>query len=260
MDAQDIIHPENLVYQKSNLLYDTPFNFCPGCGHGTIVRLIAEVVEEMQIEHDVIGISPIGCSVLLYDFFKFDVINASHGRAAAVATALKRVMPEKYIFSYQGDGDIAAIGTSETIHTCNRGENITIFFINNAIYGMTGGQMAPTTLLGMKTSTTPKGRLTQESGGPLKFTEMLANLDGTYYATRQSVHTPLAVRKAKKAIRLALENQKKEQGTSIVEFVSNCNSGWRMEPVASNEWMQENMFPIFPIGDIKVDGKLVQRP
>jgi 2-oxoglutarate ferredoxin oxidoreductase subunit beta len=259
MDIKDIIRPENRVYKKSDLLYDTTFNFCPGCGHGTIVRLIAEVVQEMGIEHEVIGISPIGCSVLLYDFFRFDVINASHGRAAAAATALKRVMPDRYIFSYQGDGDIAAIGTSETIHTCNRGENITIFFINNAIYGMTGGQMAPTTLTGMKTSTTPGGRLTQESGFPLHFTEMLASLDGTYYATRQAVHTPAAVRKAKKAIRLSLENQKLERGTSVVEFVSNCNSGWRMEPVASNQWMEEHMFPVFPLGDIKCEGKLIQR-
>ena len=166
MEAKDIIKPENLVYQKSRLMAEKQFNFCPGCGHGVVVRTIAEVIEEMGIEHDVIGISPVGCSVFLYDFYKFDVVEAAHGRACAVATGIKRVQPDKYVFTYQGDGDLAAIGTGETMHACNRGENIVIVFINNGIYGMTGGQMAPTTLEGMKTTTCPRGRDVKTMGYP----------------------------------------------------------------------------------------------
>ncbi|MBQ5996563.1 MAG: 2-oxoglutarate oxidoreductase, partial [Bacteroidales bacterium] len=188
MDVKDIIREENLVYKKSRLLTDTPFNFCPGCGHGTVVRLIAEVIEEMGIEHDTVGISPVGCSVFLYDFYDFDVVEAAHGRATAVATGIKRVMPDKFVFTYQGDGDLAAIGTGETIHACNRGENFVIVFINNGIYGMTGGQMAPTTLEGMKTATCPRGRDVKTMGYPLNITPLRAQLDGTYYVTRQAVH------------------------------------------------------------------------
>jgi len=253
-----IIRPENLVYQKSNLLTDTVFNYCPGCSHGTVTRLIAEVVEEMGIRQETIGISPVGCSVLLYEFYRFDVIEAAHGRATAVATGIKRVQPDKYVFTYQGDGDLAAIGTGETIHTVNRGENIAIIFINNAIYGMTGGQMAPTTLVGQRTSTTPAGRDAVSMGFPLQITQMIAQLEGCYYASRQAVHTPAAVRKAKKAIRTAFENQKKNRGTSFIEIVSTCSSGWKMTPVQANQWMEENMFPVFPLGDLKVEGKLIQ--
>jgi len=177
---------------------------------------------------------------------------AAHGRAPALATAVKRLNPDQFVFTYQGDGDLAAIGTAETIHACNRGENITIIFINNGIYGMTGGQMAPTTLPGMKASTCPFGRDVEIMGNPLKITELLAQLPGTYYVTRQSVHTPGAVRKCKKAIRKAFENQKLNKGVSFVEVVSNCNSGWKMKPVDSNKWMEENMFPYYPMGDIKV--------
>lgn len=252
-----IIRPENLVYQKSKLLTDTEFNYCPGCSHGTATRLIAEVVEEMGIQYQTIGISPVGCSVLLYEFYKFDVVEAAHGRATAIATGIKRVQPDKFVFTYQGDGDLAAIGTGETIHTINRGENITIIFINNAIYGMTGGQLAPTTLIGQKTATTPMGRDPKTTGYPLKITSMIAPLEGCYYATRQAVHTPSAVRKAKKAIRTAFENQKKCMGTSFVEIVSTCNSGWKMSPVKANQWMEEHMFAEYPLGDLKVDGKLV---
>jgi 2-oxoglutarate ferredoxin oxidoreductase subunit beta len=259
MDIKEIIQPENLVYKKTSLFTDKVLSYCPGCGHGTIHRLILEVIEEMGIITDTIGIAPVGCSVLAYEFMDIDMIQAAHGRASAAATGVKRVWPEKYVFSYQGDGDLAAIGTAETIHTCNRGENIAIFFVNNGIYGMTGGQMAPTTIAGMKTSTSPYGRDIKMMGNPLKITEMVAQLDGTYYVARHSVHTPANVRKAKKAIRAAFENQKLDKGVSFIEFVSNCNSGWKMTPVQSNKWMEDNMFPFYPLGDIKVDGKMVDK-
>jgi 2-oxoglutarate ferredoxin oxidoreductase subunit beta len=181
-----------------------------------------------------------------------DMQQAAHGRAPAVATGIKRLYPDKFVFTYQGDGDLAAIGTCETIHACNRGENITIFFVNNGIYGMTGGQMAPTTLPGMKTATSPFGRDVETMGHPLKITELIANLPGTYFVTRQSVHTPANVRKAKKAIEKAIQYQKLNKGLNFVEIVSNCNSGWKMTPLESNKWMEENMFPFYPLGDIKV--------
>ena len=257
MDIKDIIKPENLVYQKTSLMTDKPLSYCPGCGHGTAHRILMEVIEEMGIQSETIGVAPVGCSVLAYDFMNVDMVGASHGRAPAVATGIKRCWPEKFVYTYQGDGDLAAIGTAETIHAANRGENITIIFINNGIYGMTGGQMAPTTLPGMKTSTSPYGRDLKSMGNPLKMTELLAQLPGTCYVTRQSVHPPRNVRRAKKAIRAAFESQKENKGLSLVEIVSNCNSGWKMEPVASNEWMVDNMFPFYPLGDIKVDGKLV---
>lgn len=253
----DIIQPENIVYKKTELLSERALTYCPGCGHGTANRLILEVIEEMGILSETIGIAPVGCSVLMYEFLEIDIIQAAHGRASAAATGVKRVFPEKYVFSYQGDGDLAAIGTGETLHTCNRGENIAIFFINNGIYGMTGGQMAPTTLPGMRTSTSPYGRDIASTGPPLDMTKLISGLDGTYYVTRQAVHTPSAVRKAKKAIRNAFENQKLNKGVSFVEIVTNCNSGWKMAPVASNKWMEENMFPHYVLGDIKVDGKLL---
>jgi 2-oxoglutarate ferredoxin oxidoreductase subunit beta len=231
---------------------DNVLSYCPGCGHGTAHRLIAEVIEEMGIQDKTIGIAPVGCSVLAYNYFDVDMQQAAHGRAPALATAVKRLMPDKFVFTYQGDGDLAAIGTAETIHACNRGENITIVFINNGIYGMTGGQMAPTTLPGMKSSTSPYGRDIVTMGNPLKMTELVAHLPGTCYVTRQAVHTPAAVRKAKKAIRKAFELQKEKKGTTFVEIVSNCNSGWKMTPIQANKWMEENMFPFYPLGDIKV--------
>jgi 2-oxoglutarate/2-oxoacid ferredoxin oxidoreductase subunit beta len=258
IDIKDIIKEENLVYSKTSLMTDTPLSYCPGCGHGTAHRIIMEVVEEMGIQSDVIGVAPVGCSVLAYDFMDIDMLQAPHGRAPAVATGLKRVMPDKYIFTYQGDGDLAAIGTGETIHACNRGENITIVFINNGIYGMTGGQMAPTTIEGMVSSTSPYGRNVETMGNPIKMTELVARLPGTYYITRQAVHKPGNVRKTKKAIRKAFENQKLKKGVSLVEIVSNCNSGWKMTPVKANKWMEENMFPFYPLGDIKVDGEIVR--
>ncbi len=259
IESGDIIKDENLVYSKTKVLTDNVMHYCPGCGHGTAHRLIAEVIEEMDIQSETIGITPVGCAVLMYNYLDIDMQEAAHGRAPAVATAVKRLMPEKFVFTYQGDGDLAAIGTAETIHACNRGENITVFFINNGIYGMTGGQMAPTTLVNMMSSTSPYGRDVQMMGNPLKMTELVAQLPGTFYVTRQAVHTPSNVRKAKKAIRKALENQKLKKGLSLVEIVSNCNSGWKMSPVQANQWMVENMFPFYPLGDIKLDGKLVNQ-
>lgn len=249
---EDIRKEENLIYKKTDHLTDKALSYCPGCGHGTAHRIIMEVLDEMGIQKDTIGIAPVGCSVLAYDFMNIDMQQAAHGRAPALATAIKRLLPEKFVFTYQGDGDLAAIGTAETIHACNRGENITIFFVNNGIYGMTGGQMAPTTLPGMKSSTSPYGRDVPSMGHPLKITELIATLPGTYYVTRQAVHTPRNVRQTKKAVRKALEYQKLNRGVTFVEIVSNCNSGWKMTPVASNEWMVDNMFPYYPLGDIKV--------
>jgi 2-oxoglutarate/2-oxoacid ferredoxin oxidoreductase subunit beta len=252
MTREEIIKPENLVYRRTPVLTENVMHYCPGCGHGTVHRLVAEVIEEMGIQEKTIGIAPVGCAVLAYNYFDVDFIEAAHGRAPAVGTAVKRLHPEHFVFTYQGDGDLAAIGTAETIHACNRGENIVMIFVNNGIYGMTGGQMAPTTLKGMKTSTSPYGREIDTMGPPLKMTELVAQLPGTYYVTRQAVYTPALVRKAKKAIRLAFENQKLNKGVSFVEIVSNCNSGWKMTPVKSNEWLEENMLPFYPLGDIKV--------
>jgi len=259
MNLEDIIREENIVYRRTPLLTDKALSYCPGCGHGTTHRLIMEVIEEMGIQSEVIGIAPVGCSVLAYEFMDIDMVEAAHGRAPAVATGIKRTWPGKFVFTYQGDGDLAAIGTSETIHCCNRGENITMIFINNGIYGMTGGQMAPTTIPGMKSSTSPFGRDVAMMGYPLKITELVAQLPGTYYVSRQSVHTPASVRKAKKAIRKAFENQKLSKGVSFVEIVSNCNSGWKMTPVQANKWLEENMLAFYPPGDLKVDGKLMEQ-
>ena len=251
MDIKDIIKPENRVYGKTPLLTDNVMHYCPGCSHGTVHKLIAEVIEEMGIQEKTIGVSPVGCSVFAYNYLDIDWQQAAHGRAPALATATKRLHPEKYVFTYQGDGDLASIGTAEIMHACNRGENIVVIFINNAIHGMTGGQMAPTTLIGMKTATTPYGRDPKLHGNPLKITELIAQLDGTCFVTRQSVHNPANVRKAKKAIRKAFENSMMDKGTSFVEIVGTCNSGWKLSPVKSNEWMVENMFPKYPLGDIK---------
>ena len=259
ISADDIVKQENLVYKKTPVLTGNVMHYCPGCGHGTTHRLIAEVIEEMNIQSETIGITPVGCSVLMYNYLDIDMQGAAHGRAPALATAVKRLMPEKFVFTYQGDGDLAAIGTAETIHACNRGENFTIFFINNGIYGMTGGQMAPTTLPEMKSSTSPYGRDVKMMGNPLKITELVARLPGTYYVTRQAVHTPANVRKAKKAIRQAFESQKLKKGLSLVEIVSNCNSGWKMSPVQANKWMVENMLPFYPLGDIKLEGRLLNK-
>ncbi|MCC8089463.1 MAG: thiamine pyrophosphate-dependent enzyme [Rikenellaceae bacterium] len=250
-DLKVEIKPENLVYKKSTVLTDETMHYCPGCSHGTIHNIIAEVIEEMGIQESTIGVSPVGCSVFAYNFIDTDWVQSAHGRGAAVATALKRLMPEKMVFTYQGDGDLAAIGTGETIHACNRGENITIIFVNNAIYGMTGGQMAPTTIMGMRTATSPEGRQADLHGYPFKVSNMVALLDGVSYVTRQAVNSPANVRKAKRALRKCFDKSMAGKGTSFIEFVATCNSGWKMSPAASNKWMEENMFPVYPLGDIK---------
>ena len=244
--------PENLVYVRPSAFTDAPTHYCPGCTHGVAHRLIAEVLDEMEITDRTIGVAPVGCSVFMYNYFATDFVQAPHGRAPAMATGIKRVLPDRIVFTYQGDGDLAAIGTAETIHACNRGENILIIFINNGIYGMTGGQMAPTTLPGMKSSTSPYGRDVKTMGNPLKITDIVASLPGSYYVTRQSVHTAANVKKTKKAIRKAVQYQKLNKGTCLVEIVSNCPSGWKMTPVQSNKWMEENMFPYYPLGDLKI--------
>lgn len=251
MNKEEIIQKDTVVECKPRLLNDNTMHYCPGCSHGVVHKLVAEIIEEMGAEHIAIGIAPVGCAVMAYNYVDIDWIEAAHGRAPAIATAVKRLNPSRLVFSYQGDGDLAAIGTAETIHAANRGENIAIIFINNGIYGMTGGQMAPTTLEGMVTSTTPYGRRVELNGYPLRITELLAQLDGTCYVTRQSVHTAPAVRKAKKAIRKAFENSIKGLGTSIVEIVSTCSSGWKMSPEKANDWMAEHMFEKYPLGDLK---------
>jgi 2-oxoglutarate ferredoxin oxidoreductase subunit beta len=249
---KEIIKPENLVYKRTGIMTDTVLSYCPGCGHGTAHRILAELIEEEGLQSKAIGVSPVGCSVLLYNFLDIDWQEAAHGRAPAVATAIKRLLPDRFVFTYQGDGDLAAIGTAETIHACNRGENFLIIFINNGIYGMTGGQMAPTTIPGMKSSTSPFGRDVRMMGNPLKMTDIVATLPGTYYVTRQSVHTPANVKKTKWALRKAIQYQFHNKGTCFVEIVSNCPSGWKMTPVESIRWMEENMLPFYPLGDMKV--------
>ncbi len=250
-DINEIIKEENLVYSKSKVLTDNIMSYCPGCTHGVVHKLVAEAIEEMNIQEKTIGVCPVGCSVLAYKFLDIDIQQASHGRAPAVATAIARLKPDKYVFTYQGDGDLASIGTAEIIHACNRGENIVVIFINNGIYGMTGGQMAPTSLIGMPTSTSPYGRDAKLAGNPLKITELFAQLPGTTFVTRQAAHTPAAVRKCKKAILKAFENVGNKKGTSFIEVVSTCSSGWKLSPVKSNEWMVEHMLPFYQLGDLK---------
>lgn len=251
MKPEEIILPENRVYTRPRLLNNNTMHYCPGCSHGVVHRIIAELIEEMGLENRSIGIAPVGCAVFAYKYIDIDWIEAAHGRAPALATAAKRLNPDRLVFTYQGDGDLAAIGTAETIHAANRGENITIIFINNGIYGMTGGQMAPTTLEGMKTATTPYGRRIDLNGYPLNISDLLARLDGTCYVTRQAVHTPASVRKAKNAIKKAFENSMNKRGTSVVEIVGTCSSGWKMTPEKANQWMAEHMTAHYPLGDLK---------
>ena len=248
---KDIISPENLVYEKPRLMNDTAMHYCAGCSHGVVHKLVAEVIAEMGMEYKAIGVSPVGCGVFAYRYIDIDWQEAPHGRAPALATGIKRLWPDRLVFTYQGDGDLACIGTAEAIHSLNRGENITIIFINNAIYGMTGGQMAPTTLLGQKTATCPYGREPQLHGYPLNLTELASHLEGTCYVTRQSVETVASIHKAKKAIRKAFEASMKGLGSSLVEVVSTCNSGWKMTPQKANEWMQEHMIEKYPKGVFK---------
>jgi 2-oxoglutarate/2-oxoacid ferredoxin oxidoreductase subunit beta len=240
-----------LVYEKPSTLRDVAMHYCPGCAHSLVHKLLMEVVEEMGIQETTIGIAPVGCSVFAYEYMNIDMQQAAHGRAAAVATAVKRLMPDKYVFTYQGDGDLAAIGIAETIHAINRGENILIVFINNAVYGMTSGQMAPTTLPGMSSTTTPTGRDTGFYGFPIKVSEMMAQLPGAFYVTRQVVNSANGVRRTKKALQNALKYQQLNKGTCLVEIIGNCPSNWKMTPLECSDFIDEQMVPTFALGDIK---------
>ncbi len=243
---------ETILYQRPESMEEHPFHFCPGCGHGIVFRLVAEVIDELKIRERAICVASIGCSVNSYEFFNFDGLESAHGRAPAVATAIKRCHPHLIPFTYQGDGDLAAIGTAEIVHACARGENITTIFVNNAIYGMTGGQMAPTTLLGMYSTSTTTGRKPSLAGYPIRVCEMLSTLEGTAYVARVAVHSPAAVRKAKQAIKLAFRTQLANLGMSLVEVLSPCPTNWRVEPVKAMEWLAENMLPHYPLGEYKV--------
>ncbi len=241
-----------VVFEKSKVLTDAPLHYCPGCTHGIIHRLVAEAIEELGIEGRTIGVAPVGCSVMAYDYFTTDFIQAPHGRAPAVATGVKRADPENNIvFTYQGDGDLAAIGTAETVHAAARRENITVIFVNNAIYGMTGGQMAPTTLPGQVTQTSPYGRDVETVGYPVKVCELLQNVDGAAYLERVSVNNPANVKKAKKAIKKAFQNQIDGKGFSLVEVVSTCPTNWGMTPEKALKWLEDNMLPYYPLGVYK---------
>ncbi len=242
----------DIVADRPSRLLDVHMHYCPGCGHSVVHRLLMEVVQELDIRDKTVGIAPVGCAVLAYDYLDIDMQEAAHGRATAVATGIKRVRPDLIVFTYQGDGDLAAIGTAETVHTVNRGEKIVIVFINNGIYGMTGGQMAPTTLPDMVTSTTPEGRDVTTHGFPLRIADMVALLPGARYVTRQSVTSAKGVRKLKKALLKAFQDQLDDkEGTSFIEVVSNCPAGWKMTPVESNQWLEENVLKYYPLGDLK---------
>ena len=247
---------EKMVYQRPESLRDVPTHYCPGCTHGTAHRLIAEVLDEMGLRENTIGVAPVGCSVFAYRYFKMDFVEAAHGRAPAMATGIKRVLPGNTVFTYQGDGDLASIGMAEIMHAAARGENITVIFINNAIYGMTGGQMAPTTLPGMKTTSSPLGRDVELAGYPIRMAEILSNLDGASYVVRRSLHNAANIRKSKKAIRLAFEAQERGLGFSMVELLSSCPTNWKISPQDALEFVAEEMVPVFPLGDYKVSSVL----
>ena len=240
-----------LVFDRPKSLSDVPLSYCPGCTHGIIHRLVADAIDSLGVAERTVGVAPVGCSVMAYNFFECDMIQAAHGRAPAVATGLKRARPENIIFTYQGNGDLAAIGTAEIVHAAARGENITVIFVNNAIYGMTGGQMAPTTLPGQVTQTTPYGRDAHMAGLPVKVCEMLSALDGPAYIARVSADTVKNVNAAKKAIRKAFQTQIDGAGFSLVEVLSTCPTNWGLDPVESMDWLRENMAPYYPLGVYK---------
>lgn len=239
------------LYQRPFVLKDAPTHYCAGCGHGILHRIVAEVIDELGLADKAIAVAPVGCAVIAYHYWRLDCAEAAHGRALAVATAIKRVQPGKIVFTYQGDGDLAAIGTAETIHAANRGENLTVIFVNNAVYGMTGGQMAPTTLLAQKTATTPFGRDKASDGSPLKISEMLVLLDGVYSVERTSVNSPKGVMNTKRALKQAFENQINNKGFSLVEVLSMCPTYWYKTPEESVKWIDEEMSRIFPLGKLK---------
>ena len=240
-----------IVFDKPKSLTDAPLHYCPGCTHGIIHRLVAEAIDELEIEGKTIGVAPVGCAVMAYDYFACDMVEAAHGRAPAVATGIKRADPSKIVFTYQGDGDLASIGTAETVHAATRNENITVIFVNNAIYGMTGGQMAPTSLPGQVTQTSPYGRDTNHCGFPVKVCEMLSQLEGPEYLERVAVNNVKNIKKAKAAIKKAFENQINGKGFSLVEVVSTCPTNWGMTPSAALKWVDDNMIPYYPLGVYK---------
>jgi 2-oxoglutarate ferredoxin oxidoreductase subunit beta len=252
MTNQELMKPENLVYCRPNSFTDVATHYCPGCTHGVAHRLVAETIDEMGLKGKTIGVAPVGCAVFAYNYYDFDFVEAAHGRAPAMATGIKRVLPDRFVFTYQGDGDLASIGMAEIMHAAARGENITVIFINNAIYGMTGGQMAPTTLPGQKTTSSPLGRDVETQGFPIRMAEILATMDGSGYIVRRSLHDPANIRKSKKAIRTAFETQVRGLGFSMVELLSTCPTNWGIAPVESLKWVQEHMIPAFPLGDYKV--------
>jgi len=241
----------SVVFDRPHALIDVSTHYCPGCFHGIIHRLVAEVIDELGIEGKTIGVAPVGCSVLAYNYFNCDMIQAAHGRAPAVATGAKRANPDKVVFTYQGDGDLAAIGTAETVHAATRGENITVIFVNNAIYGMTGGQMAPTTLPGQVTQTTPFGRDVKVAGNPIRVCEMLSSLDGPALLQRVTCDTVPHIREAKAAIKKGFQNQIEGKGFSLIEVVSTCPTNWGLSPVKAIDWLRENMLPYYPLGVYK---------
>lgn len=243
---------EQEVYSRPDSLTDTPTHYCPGCTHGVAHRLIAEVIDELKLREKAIGVASVGCSVFAYNYFNFDFVQAPHGRAPAMATGVKRTLPDRFVITYQGDGDLASIGMAEIVHAAARGENITVVFINNTNYGMTGGQMAPTTLPGQKTTSSPNGRDVETMGYPLRASELLATLDGAGYVVRRSLHDPKNIRLAKKAIRTAFEVQLQGLGFSMVELLSVCPTNWGMTPQQSLKWLEERMVPYYPLGDYKV--------
>lgn len=240
-----------IVFDKPHALCDVPLHYCPGCTHGIVHRLVAEVIDELGIEGNTIGIAPVGCSVMAYNYFACDMIEAAHGRAPAVATGVKRADPTKMVFTYQGDGDLASIGMAETVHAAARNENITVIFINNAIYGMTGGQMAPTSLIGQVTQTSPYGRDPKQCGYPIRVCELLAQLDGPEYLARVTVNSVPHIRQAKKAIKQAFVNQQEGKGFSLVEVLSSCPTNWGMTPKAALQWIEDKMIPVYPLGVYK---------
>lgn len=240
-----------VIAQRPKSLRDIQFTYCPGCTHGISHRLIAESIDELGLRNKMMGVAPVGCSVFAYKFFNFDMAEAAHGRAPALATGMKRARPEMHVFTYQGDGDLAAIGTAEIIHAANRGEHISVFFVNNAIYGMTGGQMAPTTLPGMKTSTSPYGRDEKDIGYPITACEMLSSLKAPYFIERVSLLSPQEIIKAKKVVKKSLQFNKENRGFTFVEFVSTCPTNWGLDPIKARDWARENMFPYFPVKNFR---------
>ncbi|MCF7894468.1 MAG: 2-oxoglutarate oxidoreductase [Candidatus Omnitrophica bacterium] len=240
------------IYKPPKLLKNKETHYCPGCGHGIVHRLVAQAVEELNLAKKVIGVAPVGCAVLAYDYWNFDVSEAAHGRALAVATGMKRCLPDHFVFTYQGDGDLASIGLTETVHAANRGENLTCIFINNACYGMTGGQMAPTTLLEQKTATTPKGRNSEKKEGwPLQISNILAGLKGVSFVARSSISNPTRIKQSYKYIKQAFINQIDKKGFSLVELLSPCPTIWQMTPYQAGKWIEEKMSKTFPLGIIK---------